>query len=103
MTIKKSSKSKVSEQVAFPFGGSRKGAIRVGIIGGAGYTGGELIRILLNHPDVNIQFIHSRSNAGKLVSSVHHDLVGETDLRFTGSQVSPVGGPARLSHSGTWV
>lgn len=99
MTNKKSSISKVSEQVAFPIGGSRsartpleKEAIKVGIIGGAGYTGGELIRILLNHPDVNIQFIHSRSNAGKLVSSVHHDLVGETDMRFTDSQVSPVGG-----------
>ena len=41
--------------------------IKVGIIGGAGYTAGELIRILINHPDVEIQFIHSTSNAGKYV------------------------------------
>ena len=57
--------------------------IRVGIIGGAGYTGGELIRLLLIHPGVNISFIHSRSNAGQLVSSVHQDLSGETDLKFS--------------------
>ena len=56
--------------------------IKVGIIGGAGYTGGELIRILLNHPHVSLQFVHSKSNAGKLVSSVHHDLIGETDMEF---------------------
>ena len=56
--------------------------IKVGIIGGAGYTGGELIRILLNHPQVTLQFVHSKSNAGKLVSSVHHDLIGETDMEF---------------------
>jgi N-acetyl-gamma-glutamyl-phosphate reductase len=58
--------------------------IRAGIIGGAGYTGGELIRILLNHPSVSISFIHSRSNAGKLLSAVHQDLVGDTELVFTG-------------------
>jgi len=51
--------------------------IVAGIIGGAGYTGGELIRLLINHPAVEIKFIHSRSNAGKLVSTVHQDLVGE--------------------------
>ena len=56
--------------------------IKVGIIGGAGYTGGELIRILLNHPEVSLQFVHSKSNAGKLLSSVHHDLVGETEMEF---------------------
>lgn len=56
--------------------------IKVGIIGGAGYTGGELIRILQNHPQVTLQFVHSKSNAGKLVSSVHHDLIGETDMEF---------------------
>lgn len=56
--------------------------IKVGIIGGAGYTGGELIRILINHPYADISFIHSKSNAGKLVGSVHSDLVGETDLTF---------------------
>jgi N-acetyl-gamma-glutamyl-phosphate reductase len=59
-------------------------AIKVGIIGGAGYTGGELIRLLIHHPDVAVSFIHSRSNAGKPVSSVHPDLVGDTDLKFTG-------------------
>lgn len=57
--------------------------IKVGIIGGAGYTGGELIRLLLNHSGVETSFIHSRSNAGKLVYSVHKDLIGETELLFT--------------------
>ncbi len=56
--------------------------IKVGIIGGAGYTGGELIRILINHPQANILFAHSTSNAGKPVSSVHTDLFGDTDLKF---------------------
>ncbi|MET0635878.1 MAG: N-acetyl-gamma-glutamyl-phosphate reductase [Chitinophagaceae bacterium] len=55
----------------------------VGIIGGAGYTGGELIRLLVNHPGVNLSFIHSRSNAGQPVYTVHQDLLGDTDLRFT--------------------
>jgi N-acetyl-gamma-glutamyl-phosphate reductase len=59
--------------------------INVGIAGGAGYTGGELIRILIHHPSVNIAFIHSSSNAGKPVSAVHTDLVGDTDLVFTSS------------------
>jgi len=58
--------------------------IKVGIIGGAGYTGGELIRLLINHPDTTVSFIHSRSNAGKPVYSVHQDLVGETELLFSG-------------------
>ncbi len=57
--------------------------IKTGIIGGAGYTGGELIRLLINHPFVEIDFVHSRSNAGKLVSTVHQDLMGETELKFT--------------------
>ena len=57
--------------------------IKVGIVGGAGYTGGELIRLLIHHPYVAVSFIHSRSNAGKTVSSVHQDLIGETDLQFT--------------------
>ena len=57
--------------------------IKAGIIGGAGYTGGELIRLLLNHPDVEISFIHSRSNAGKPVFAVHQDLMGNTELKFT--------------------
>lgn len=59
-------------------------AIKVGIIGGAGYTGGELIRLLIHHPGVSVSFIHSRSNAGKPVYSVHQDLLGDTDLQFSG-------------------
>ncbi len=59
--------------------------INVGIVGGAGYTGGELIRLLIHHPYAAISFIHSRSNAGKPVSSVHYDLLGETNLKFSGS------------------
>src|SRR5689334_187858 len=58
--------------------------IKVGIVGGAGYTGGELIRLLVHHPCVAVSFIHSRSNAGNAVSSVHQDLLGETELVFTG-------------------
>ena len=57
--------------------------VRVGILGAAGYTGGELIRVLLNHPDACIVFANSESNAGNLVSDVHEGLIGETDLRFT--------------------
>ncbi len=57
--------------------------IKVGIIGGAGYTAGELLRILLNHPEVGINFVQSSSNAGNLVSGVHEDLLGECDLKFT--------------------
>ena len=56
--------------------------INVGIIGGAGYTAGELIRILLNHPMAEIAFVQSSSNAGNLLSDVHTDLVGDTDLQF---------------------
>lgn len=59
-------------------------AIKVGIIGGAGYTGGELIRLLMHHPGVSVSFIHSRSNAGKPVYSVHQDLLGDTELKFSG-------------------
>lgn len=72
-----------SAKVASPVGGSRKGAVKVGIIGGAGYTGGELIRLLIHHPDVSVSFIHSRSNANKPVHSVHQDLLGDTDLQFS--------------------
>ena len=57
--------------------------LSVGILGAAGYTGGELIRVLLNHPQVNIVFANSESNAGNLVSDVHEGLIGETDLKFT--------------------
>jgi N-acetyl-gamma-glutamyl-phosphate reductase len=59
--------------------------IKVGIIGGAGYTAGELIRLLINHPAVEIAFVHSTSNAGNLLSDVHGGLVGDTDLRFSES------------------
>lgn len=58
--------------------------IKTGIIGGAGYTGGELIRILLGHPNAELKHVHSRSNAGKPVSSIHQDLLGDTELLFTG-------------------
>jgi N-acetyl-gamma-glutamyl-phosphate reductase len=57
--------------------------IKAGVIGGAGYTGGELLRIIINHPNVEIAFIHSNSNAGNLISDVHTDLLGDTDLKFT--------------------
>ncbi len=57
--------------------------IRIGIIGGAGYTGGELLRIVLQHPQIETVFIHSKSNAGRPVASVHRDLSGDTDLCFS--------------------
>ena len=57
--------------------------IRVGILGAAGYTGGELIRLLINHPEAEIVFANSESNAGNLVAEVHEGLYGETDLKFT--------------------
>jgi len=57
--------------------------IRVGILGGAGYTAGELIRILINHPEVEIVFVNSESNAGNLLTDVHEGLYGETDMCFT--------------------
>lgn len=57
--------------------------IRIGILGGAGYTGGELIRLLLNHSDAEIVFVNSGSNAGNKITDVHEGLLGETDLEFT--------------------
>lgn len=57
--------------------------IKIGILGAAGYTGGELIRLLLNHPESEIVFANSESNAGNLVADVHEGLLGDTDLRFT--------------------
>lgn len=57
--------------------------IKVGIIGGAGYTAGELIRLLLNHPEVEIGFVHSSSNAGQPLVLVHEGLMGETDMIFS--------------------
>ena len=64
--------------------------IKAGIIGGAGYTGGETVRLLLNHPEVELIFVQSRSQAGKPVTTVHHDLVGETELRFSEGFSLPV-------------
>ncbi|NCT77043.1 MAG: N-acetyl-gamma-glutamyl-phosphate reductase [Chitinophagaceae bacterium] len=64
--------------------------IRVGIIGGAGYTGGELIRLLVQHPQASISFVHSRSNAGKPVSTIHQDLLGDTGLLFTDTLSSDI-------------
>ena len=59
-------------------------SIKVGIVGGAGYTGGELLRILIFHPEVEIKFIHSKSNTGNFISDVHTDLLGDTNLKFSG-------------------
>ncbi|MBV9986216.1 MAG: N-acetyl-gamma-glutamyl-phosphate reductase [Chitinophagaceae bacterium] len=64
-----------------PFRGP--GGIKAGIVGGAGYTGGEMIRLLLNHPYVEIAFVHSTSNAGNPVARIHADLTGDTDLLFS--------------------
>lgn len=57
--------------------------IKAGIIGGAGYTGGELIRILINHPETEIVFVQSNSNAGNYIYEVHTDLLGDTQLKFS--------------------
>ena len=59
-----------------------KEMIKAGIIGGAGYTGGELIRLLVNHPQVELAFVQSGSNAGNLLSKVHTDLIGDTNIQF---------------------
>jgi N-acetyl-gamma-glutamyl-phosphate reductase len=64
--------------------------IKIGIIGGAGYTGGELLRILIHHPQVEIVFVHSNSQAGKPVYHTHTDLLGDTELKF--SPLTPRGG-----------
>ena len=55
---------------------------KIGIIGGAGYTAGELLRLLINHPEVSIEFVHSSSNAGKPITDVHGGLLGDTDIVF---------------------
>ncbi len=62
--------------------------IQVGIIGGAGYTAGELIRLLLNHPKVVINFVYSTSSAGRPLSAIHQDLLGETSIQFS-DQINP--------------
>lgn len=58
--------------------------IKAGIVGGAGYTGGETARLLLNHPDAELAFVHSKSHAGDYLYEVHTDLFGDTDMKFTG-------------------
>ena len=62
--------------------------IKVGIIGGSGYTAGELIRILMFHPNATIDFVYSTTNAGKPLSIAHHDLMGDIEMNFT-DQVNP--------------
>ena len=57
--------------------------VKAGIVGGAGYTGGEMLRILVNHPNVDIVFVNSKSNAGNYVYEVHTDLFGDTELKFS--------------------
>lgn len=80
------SSHKPNEAPGSPLGDG--GVISVGIIGGAGYTGGELIRLLVNHPQAEVAFIDSKSNAGKPVASVHQDLLGETELKFSDKNVA---------------
>jgi N-acetyl-gamma-glutamyl-phosphate reductase len=58
--------------------------IKVGIVGGSGYTGGELIRLLINHPNVVISFINSKTYTGKKVVDIHKDLIGELEMKFIG-------------------
>ena len=58
--------------------------IKAGIVGGAGYTAGELLRVLVHHPQVELSFVHSASHAGQSVCAVHHDLTGDADMTFTG-------------------
>jgi N-acetyl-gamma-glutamyl-phosphate reductase len=64
--------------------------IKAGIIGSAGYTGGETLRLLLNHPKVEVAFVQSRSQAGKPVTATHHDLLGETNLFYSADFNQPV-------------
>lgn len=64
--------------------------IKVGIIGGAGYTGGEAIRLLINHPEVELSFVQSTSNAGNHIYKVHTDLLGDTDMKFSESMSTDV-------------
>ena len=58
--------------------------IKVGIVGGSGYTAGELIRLLINHPNVDISFINSKTYTGKKVVDIHKDLIGELEIKFIG-------------------
>ena len=82
---------------------------KIGIIGGGGYTAGELLRLLVNHPDVEITYVQSESQAGKPVHAVHADLVGETDLNFSGADAGALKGLAAVflcmghGRSRSWV
>lgn len=81
--------------------------IKVGIIGGAGYTAGELIRLLLNHPEAEIVFVNSSSNAGNKITDVHEGLYGETDLTFTDSSrwttsTCSSSAPPMATHASSW-
>ncbi|MEM9928795.1 MAG: N-acetyl-gamma-glutamyl-phosphate reductase [Bacteroidota bacterium] len=65
---------------------------KIGIIGGGGYTAGELLRILVHHPEVEITYVQSESQQGKAIYEVHTDLVGETELRFSGEDAGALEG-----------
>lgn len=78
--------NKISKKASTPLPlreGQGESLVSVGILGAAGYTGGELIRLLLNHPEAEIVFANSESNAGNPVADVHEGLIGDTDLKFT--------------------
>ena len=62
--------------------------ISIGIIGGSGYTAGELIRILMFHPNAKLDFVYSTTNAGKPLSIAHHDLLGDIEMNFT-NEINP--------------
>src|ERR1700759_4979606 len=72
----------IKEAAYPPPSGGRGAVVRAGIVGGAGYTGGEMLRILVNHPNVEIAFVHSNSNTGNYIYEVHTDLFAATDLKF---------------------
>ena len=61
---------------------------KIGVVGGSGYTGGELIRILVNHPNVEIDFVYSRTNDGKKIQDIHSDLIGK-NLPFFSKKIFP--------------
>src|ERR1700741_2813786 len=83
MTRKESVISKVPAPVTSSNGRRKERVVKAGIIGGAGYTGGELLRLLINHPQAVVSFVHSRSNAGKFVHEIHNDLIGDSNIKFT--------------------
>ncbi len=65
--------------------------IKAGIVGGSGFTAGELIRLLIHHPAVHIDFVYTTSKEGQPVSNVHEDLYAQTPLRFTNQVNTAVG------------